>query len=250
MYKYLALGLSLVSLSAPAADLVEFSADTPAVAAEVNANFSELANRIDKNSTAITDNTYTAGEGISFDGAEISALSDDEKQNTLTGDCEVGQAISAINADGSIECKDLSIKVISADGTILGDSMGYEPRLYAFATSKGYIVQARFSSYVDGYFTFNNDGVTSIYSTSDCTGTQYTRALITKIVVEVNETGFVYTDTTAQTIEAASEGSPSSCNTYATSETHTVLELFENDVDVTGFNPDSVIAPLGYSNQL
>lgn len=73
----LAVGLILAPLSALAADLTvpnTFTANTPAVAAQVNANFSATATAVNS------------------------------KQDRVTGTCPAGQAIQAVNANGTVTC--------------------------------------------------------------------------------------------------------------------------------------------------
>jgi len=64
------------------ANITSFSANTPAVATEVNGNFSELTTQINDNDTNIA-----------------------EKQQRVTGNCATGSSISEINADGSVICE-------------------------------------------------------------------------------------------------------------------------------------------------
>lgn len=77
-----------------------FSAGTPAVAAEVNANFEATKNAVDDNDTRITTNA----DAISVNSTAIGSL-DSSKQNRVNMICGTGYAIRAINADGSVVCE-------------------------------------------------------------------------------------------------------------------------------------------------
>jgi len=75
-----------------AADLTipnTFTAGTPAVAADVNANFSAVESAVDDNNANITTNASNIAS----------------KQNRVTGVCPPEQSIAAINADGTVTCE-------------------------------------------------------------------------------------------------------------------------------------------------
>ncbi|HEX9626637.1 MAG TPA: hypothetical protein VGA00_06840 [Acidiferrobacterales bacterium] len=85
------LGLVLVVLGTPAgAGEVtlphSFSAGTPAVAAEVNANFTAVKGAVDDNDQRLTTVETT-------------------KQDRVTGTCTVGGSVRAVNANGSVVCQ-------------------------------------------------------------------------------------------------------------------------------------------------
>ena len=63
-----------------------FTAGTPAVAAEVNANFAAVKSAVDDNNARITSN-------------------ETNKQNRVTGTCGTGSSIRTINTDGSVVCE-------------------------------------------------------------------------------------------------------------------------------------------------
>jgi hypothetical protein len=83
--------LSLLALAAwsawagsidPTADLTQFSAHTPAVADQVNGNFTVVADEVTNNAADIA-----------------------TKQNRVTGTCPEGESIRKINANGSVTCE-------------------------------------------------------------------------------------------------------------------------------------------------
>lgn len=88
--------------------LTTFEAGTPAVAAEVNDNFSAVAAAVDGNAADIA-----------------------TKQNRVNGTCTVGNAIRAINADGSVTCQNTAMTL----PTIL--NKGDSPGVISFTTSWG-----------------------------------------------------------------------------------------------------------------
>ena len=82
-----------------AADLTipnTFTAGTPAVAAEVNSNFTAVESAVDDNNTNITTNATGIGANTTSIGT---------KQNTVTGTCPTGQSIRVINSDGTVTCE-------------------------------------------------------------------------------------------------------------------------------------------------
>lgn len=125
-----ALLLSFAAAAAEVGALVEFAPNTPARAAEVNANFSALKTAVDDNDSRL--NTLEADAAAS-DGrldvleleadasdARLDALEADStdhesrltavesgKQNRVTGSCSVGSAVTAVAADGSVTCAPL-----------------------------------------------------------------------------------------------------------------------------------------------
>ncbi len=79
---------ALVGQSAMAAQvtgLKTFAAGTPAVASEVNGNFTAVSGAVNTNDTRLTNVENT-------------------KQNRVTGTCAVGSAVTAIAADGTVMC--------------------------------------------------------------------------------------------------------------------------------------------------
>ena len=78
-----------------------FTAGTPAVAAEVNANFAAVKSAVDDNNARITSN-------------------ETNKQNRVTGTCGTGSSIRTINTDGSVVCEVDD----NSGGTITGVTAG------------------------------------------------------------------------------------------------------------------------------
>jgi len=84
---HLLTGMLAVATSASAGEvnpsnMTTFSANTPAVAAQVNGNFTEQTTQINDNNTRILAN-----------------------QKRVTGTCPSGQSMSQINADGTVACE-------------------------------------------------------------------------------------------------------------------------------------------------
>jgi hypothetical protein len=89
--KLVSLVLVMATATAGATDLAipnTFTAGTPAKAAEVNANFSAVEAAVDDNDARI--DALQSGVG--------------GKQERVTGTCAVGNAVLAINADGTVVC--------------------------------------------------------------------------------------------------------------------------------------------------
>ncbi|MDQ6988847.1 MAG: hypothetical protein Q9M19_03115 [Mariprofundaceae bacterium] len=70
-----------------------FTANSPAVAADVNANFTAVKTAVNDNNGRITANTTLAASNVN------------NKQNTVTGTCALGKSIRVINANGSVTCE-------------------------------------------------------------------------------------------------------------------------------------------------
>lgn len=80
-----------------------FTAGTPAVATEVNANFNAVETAVDDNDNRITTNSSnisTNATNVSTNTSNIAG-----KQNRVTGTCPANQSIRTINADGSVVCE-------------------------------------------------------------------------------------------------------------------------------------------------
>jgi hypothetical protein len=88
-----------------------FGSGTPAVAAEVNANFAAAKSAADDNDARIGNNT----SAINSNSIDILNLQG-TKQNRVTGACSAGFVISTINEDGSVDC----VADIDSGGDIQG----------------------------------------------------------------------------------------------------------------------------------
>lgn len=108
--RVLAVGLcGLVSISAWAADLTvpnTFTANTPALAVEVNQNFSATAAAVNSKQDRVT-GTCPAGQAIQTVNAN-GTVTCQASQNPITGACPLGQAVQSVNADGSVVCQRVS----------------------------------------------------------------------------------------------------------------------------------------------
>ncbi|HEY9051349.1 MAG TPA: hypothetical protein VIQ03_07385 [Gammaproteobacteria bacterium] len=98
-----------------------FTAGSPAVAAEVNANFDAVkssvddndarittnANNINSQSTTISTNTSNISNNATNILGNTTAITnlDTAKQNRVEGICSPGSSIRAVNADGSVICE-------------------------------------------------------------------------------------------------------------------------------------------------
>lgn len=99
-----ALGIGPV-LAGQVGTLIDFKGGTPAVADDVDQNFSDVRDEVNDNDTRISTNA-TAIQG---------------KQNRVTGTCPAGQSIRVVNADGTVSCE---IDSIGGDGHSLDASDG------------------------------------------------------------------------------------------------------------------------------
>lgn len=125
-----------------------FTDGTPAVAAEVNANFIAVETAVDDNDTRISNNTTAISNnagGISNNATAISgnttAISNNAtaiagKQDQVTGQCPAGQSIRVIYADGSVDCEFDDIGSGGADGYSL-DAADGDPIDAVFVDNNG-----------------------------------------------------------------------------------------------------------------
>lgn len=84
------------ALAGDVQNIIDFTQNTPAKAADVNSNFDEVETAVNDNDSRITTNA----SGVSTNATAIQG-----KQNRVSDSCAAGESIRAIAADGSVTCE-------------------------------------------------------------------------------------------------------------------------------------------------
>ena len=95
-----------------------FVAGDPAIADDVNTNFTEVEAAVTDNDTRITTNDTAITSNTGAISSNTTAISG--KQERVTGTCAAAEAISAIAADGTVTCETIPLKTgnVSASGIV------------------------------------------------------------------------------------------------------------------------------------
>jgi len=121
--RYILIGLLTAGSMAMAGEVIipnTFKANTPAKAAEVNANFTAVKNAVKDNVDKIGQNAGKITQNINDIAANKAAI--DVKQKQITGDCVVGSYIRRINSDGTVVCGSDKDTTYSAGAGVLIES--------------------------------------------------------------------------------------------------------------------------------
>ncbi|MBI3188770.1 MAG: hypothetical protein HYZ31_13000 [Gammaproteobacteria bacterium] len=172
-----------------------FTAGTPAIAADVNANFAAVKAAVDDNNARITTNTSDINSNaaaITSNSVAITNL-DTAKQNRVTGSCAAGYAIRTVNADGSVVCElddnsggDIT-GVTAGSGLTGGGTTGY----VTIDVSNAGITSTHTSNEPGIEYASAIFGQVSSYMTGICSGSTYNFSNITSVTVAAPSSGYV-----------------------------------------------------------